>query len=538
MVDNREVITGNDFKRMIAGAYSAFLLEYERINELNVFPVPDGDTGTNMLRTLSAVAAAVAEAKEEGIGSLAKRAADSAIMGARGNSGVILSQIFRGLGRGLAGKHEASSAELGKAFQYGVLYAYRAVSKPVEGTILTVAKGIAKGAHQAVRADLPISDILGAAIGAGSAELKRTPELLPALKSAGVVDAGGRGLIVFLQGCLEGLGGDFVATEASFEMRHKASRVMPRIEMDIARPYCTEFIIKQTKVAVGEVKGALEKMGDSLIVAAGGDMVKVHVHTGHPGAVLEQAIGWGTLHDIKIDNMADQHRMTLTDPKARTPRRKTAVISVAAGVGLERMMKELGAAITISGGQSMNPSVEEFIEAAHREFAESYLILPNNRNILLAAAQVKKLLGDRVEIVPSENTPQGLAALVAYDAALGLKENAARMAEAMQGVKEASITKAVRDSMVGDALVKEGAFIGVVGGKVKLYGDTLDQVLLQTVQAIAGVGSEIVTLYYGRELQEDEAASLAHRLMEALPDLEVEIYEGGQPNYHFVLSVE
>lgn len=538
MTINKEVITGNDFKRMIAGAYNEFSLQHEKINQLNVFPVPDGDTGTNMLRTLGAVARAVAESQEEGIGSIAKRAADSAIMGARGNSGVILSQIFRGLGRGLAGKHEVTSAGLGKAFQYGVLYAYRAVSKPVEGTILTVAKGIAKGAYHAVRADLPISDILETAIEAGNVELKRTPELLPALKAAGVVDAGGQGLIVFLQGCLQGLGGDFASPSLDFEMSYKAAKIMPQVEFEIAHPYCTEFMVKNTKATVAEVKKVLTEMGDSVVIADGGEVLKVHIHTGHPGLVLECAVGWGTLHDIKIDNMADQHRSTLVSEVSNKEKVKTAIITVAAGDGLADIMKNLGAHMTILGGQSMNPAVEEFIDAVHRDIAEKYIILPNNSNIILAAAQVKKLLGDRVEIVPTVNTPQGLAALVAFDDAADIAENVQKMTDSIKTVKEASLTMAVRDSKVGEELVREGSYIGVIGGKVKVYGAEMNATLVDTVKAILDDTSELVSLYYGDEVTEDEAKEVAEMLEEALPELEVEVYAGGQPNYYFLISVE
>lgn len=539
MTGNKEVITGNDFKRMIAGAYSAFSDEHEKINRLNVFPVPDGDTGTNMLRTLGAVARAVREAKEDEIGSLAKRAADSAIMGARGNSGVILSQIFRGLGRGLAGKYEVNSAELGKAFQYGVLYAYRSVSKPVEGTILTVAKGIAKGAYHAVRSNLSIADILEAAIQAGNEELKRTPELLPALKAAGVVDAGGKGLIVFLQGCLQGLGGEFPAPDNDFEMTYKAAKIMPQAEFEITRPYCTEFIVCNTKVAVAEARRVLEKMGDSLVVADGGEVLKVHIHTGHPGLVLEHAVGWGTLHDIKIDNMADQHRNTLLEEESEEkPSLKTAVIAVAAGEGLAEIMKASGADIVISGGQSMNPAVEEFVDAVHSGKAERYIILPNNRNIILAALQVKKLVGDKVEVVQTTNTPQGLAALIAYDAELDILVNAEKMTTAMKAVREASLTIAVRDSKVEDELVKEGSYIGVIDGKVKVYGDDMQQTLVETIRKIRAEDSEIVSLYYGFDIDEAKAQEMVEAIEADLPDLEVEVYKGGQPNYHFVISVE
>ncbi|WP_199883813.1 DAK2 domain-containing protein [Anaerosinus massiliensis] len=540
MTKNKEVITGNDFKRMIAGAYSEFNLEHEKINQLNVFPVPDGDTGTNMLRTLGAVARAVAEApQDEGIGSVARRAADSAIMGARGNSGVILSQIFRGIGRGLAGKHEVHSAGLGKAFQYGVLYAYRSVAKPVEGTILTVAKGIAKGAYHAVRADLSIADILEEAIKAGNVELARTPELLPALKAAGVVDAGGRGLIVFLQGCLQGLGGEFSSPELDFEMSYKAAKIMPTVDFEIARPYCTEFMVKNTKVTVEEIRRVLGELGDSLVVADGSDIVKVHIHTGHPGTVLECAVGWGgTLHDIKIDNMADQHRAILLPNASKKTKLKTAIIAVAAGDGLADMMKSLGADIVISGGQSMNPAVEEFIDAVHQDIAEKYIVLPNNSNIILAAAQVKKLLGDRVEIVSTTNTPQGLAALVAYDREADILKNVEEMNVAIKEVKEASLTMAVRDSFVEETLVKEGSYIGVIGGKVKVFGADMIKTLIDTVKAIAGDDSEIISLYYGEDLDETKAKKIAAAVETAFPEMEVQVYAGGQANYHFIMSVE
>ena len=324
-----EMISGGDFRRMINGAYRTFLREYEAINNLNVFPVPDGDTGTNMMLTLGAVTRVLAQAPENEIGALAKRAADAAIMGARGNSGVILSQIFRGIARGLRGKNEARSAELGKAFQYGILYAYRAVSRPVEGTILTVAKGIAKGARRSVRGNLSFAEILAAAIAAGQAELAHTPELLPALKSAGVVDAGGRGLIAFFSGCLDGINGVDSAPEANFAQSLQA---IAHTHSEISHPYCTEFIVSPCSQTVAGAKAVLEPLGESLILAGGDELLKVHIHTARPGMVLESAITWGTLHDIKIDNMADQHQhrlLHLSDGEAA----KTAVISVAAGEG-------------------------------------------------------------------------------------------------------------------------------------------------------------------------------------------------------------
>lgn len=529
---------------MIAGAYGAFMREHEYINSLNVFPVPDGDTGTNMLLTLGAVAQAVAEAPDEGIGSMSRRAADSAIMGARGNSGVILSQLLRGIARGLSGKDQATSAEVGKAFQYGVLYAYRAVSRPVEGTILTVAKGIAKGTHRAVREHAAFADILTEAIAAGREELKRTPELLPALKAAGVVDAGGQGLIVFLSGCLEGLEGRFSGPESDFGRTLTVPGMVT--EINISHPYCTEFIVKQFAAGLDEVKRQLEQMGDSLVLAAGEGILKVHIHTAHPGAVLESAITWGTLHDIKIDNMADQHRkITEIEPQnavkaeALPPARSDlAVISVVSGDGLVDIMRQMGAGIIVSGGQTMNPPVEEFVAAVHNGPAEKYIILPNNKNIVLAVAQAKKLLGDRVAVVPTVNVAQGLAALLAFDPTLTIEDNVDRMTEAQATVKSGSLTVAVRDSQVDGQTVPEGAYIGVIEGSVVVWADSLTGALTALAERLTDPETGIVSLYYGAELNASEAEELAGVLRERLNGIEVEVYFGGQPHYQFIISVE
>jgi DAK2 domain fusion protein YloV len=534
MAGSKELITGGDLRRMIAGAYNKFLLEHEGINQLNVFPVPDGDTGTNMLLTLGAVARAVAEAPERGIGSLSKRAADSAIMGARGNSGVILAQIFRGLARGLLGKDQAGSAEVGKAFQYGVLYAYRAVAKPVEGTILTVAKGIAKGTRRAVREGLPFYDILDQAIQAGESELARTPELLPALKAAGVVDAGGRGLIVFLRGCLEGLGGVYAGPEADVDRTLRS--IVPTVDFEIARPYCTEFIIKNHNISQAEARSKLESQGDSLVVAEGSDVLKIHIHTDHPGAVLESALTWGTLHQIKIDNMADQHRSVLEEPvQGKT---KVAVISVAGGEGITDIMKQLGAAIVIAGGQSMNPAVEDFVDAIHSGIADQYIILPNNNNIVLAAAQVKKLVGERAEVVPTVNIPQGLAALIAFAPEKSLAENVAAMNSRLSTVQSGAVTMAVRDCMVGDCQVAAGSYIGVADHEVVVFAETAGETLVQLLQHMIRPEHEVVSLYYGADLTWEQAHDIVAQLTSKLGPVAVELYFGGQPHYHFLVSLE
>lgn len=529
-----EMISGGDFRRMINGAYRTFLREYEAINCLNVFPVPDGDTGTNMMLTLGAVTQVLAQASESEIGALSKRAADGAIMGARGNSGVILSQIFRGIARGLRGKNEATSSELGKAFQYGILYAYRAVARPVEGTILTVAKGIAKGARRAVRENVPFSEILSAAIDAGKEELARTPELLPILKSAGVVDAGGQGLIAFLSGCLDGINGIDSAPEANFSQTLKNSS--PE-KVEISHPYCTEFIVNPCSQTIQAAKAVLEPLGESLVLAGGDGLLKVHIHTARPGTVLESAITWGTLHDIKIDNMADQHEHRLVH-STNGILAKTAVISVAAGDGQAEVMRRLGAVGIVSGGDTMNPAVEDFLAAVHAGKAEHYIILPNNKNVVLAASQTQKLIGDSVTVLPSVNLPQAIAALTAFDPDKSHDVNLAVMRQRMSSVKAASLTVAVRDSQTDGRLVSAGRFIGLLEGKIVTDAENIDTALSALISEMITPQTEVVSLYYGSGVSSGEAERLQALLAQRFSSIQTELYNGGQPYYHFIISAE
>ena len=524
-------ISGADFARMIASAHQAFLREHEYINRLNVFPVPDGDTGSNMLLTLGAVNKAVSEAPDGSIGLISKRAADSALMGARGNSGVLLSQIFRGIARGLSGKEQASAAIIGKAFQYGILYAYRAVAKPVEGTILTVAKGIAKGARRAVREQAQFADILADAIAAGETELARTPELLPALKAAGVVDAGGYGLIVFLKGCLEGLGGGYGGPEAGFDAALYLADGGPEAEHTLAHPYCTEFLVLSPVITVAEAREKLTGLGESLVAAEGEALLKIHIHTAHPGQVLEMALNWGALTDIKIDNMSRQRRSMAAGG------RRVGVICVAAGDGLVEMARSLGA-IVVAGGQTMNPPVEKFIDAVHTGGADSYIILPNNKNIILAAAQAQKLLGGNITILPTVSIVEGLAALLAFDEAKSPEENVAAMRTRLAGVREGAVTKAVRAAVLADEKIAVGDFIGITGGKVVLRDGTLTGAAVRLAGELAAQKGELVSLYYGADVSQEQAQELADSLWQAWPELAVEIYAGGQPHYHLFLSVE
>lgn len=533
MKRKQETLNAADFRRMIGGAYAAFLTHHEMINSLNVFPVPDGDTGTNMLLTLGAVQQTVRQGEAGGIGQLSRKAADSAIMGARGNSGVILAQIFRGVARGLAGKETATSTEIGKAFQYGILYAYRAVARPVEGTILTVARGIAKGARRAVRGKRSFGDILREAVAAGKAELARTPELLPVLKDAGVVDAGGQGLIVLLEGCLAGLEGRYQGPEADFE---RALALPDSVGQVIgSNPYCTEFLVKGSSAAEKEAARLLDALGESLIVASAGDILKVHIHTARPGLVLETALAWGTLHDIKIDNMADQHRETIRQQNGRSG---LAVICVSPGEGLSQMMRNLGAAVVIDGGPTMNPPVEEFVNAIHSGQAERYIILPNNANILLAAIQAQKLVGPRAEVLATRNVPQGLAALVAFSGSESLEANLSRMKVAADVVRAAGVTRAVRDSVVDGQPITAGQYLGVTDDRTCAVGDDPATVLQAMVSAMVTSDTQLISLYYGAELDQEQAAKLVEGVGTQFPEVEVQLYFGGQPHYLFLIGAE
>ncbi len=527
-------ITGEQLKTMLLGAYQGFENNYEMINNLNVFPVPDGDTGTNMLHTMASVAESVSKLEDAPIGEVAQTAAKYAVLGARGNSGVILSQLLHGIGKGLAGKQAATNNEMGKAFQYGILYAYRSVARPVEGTILTVSRGIAKGAHHAVRSGQEFTEVLRQAIAAGREELNRTPELLPALKEAGVVDAGGQGLIVFFEGCLAALKGEVVPIFASAETVQANFDAVD--ELDLEYPYCTELVVRGSHVQEKEAMQALEGMGNSLIVGVVFDIVKVHIHTKNPGAVLQQALQWGSLHDIKIDNMIDQQGDKLLN--VRTSKTGLAVLSVAAGDGIAKIMKSIGAEEIIYGGQSMNPSVEDFMRCIENGKAEQYIILPNNKNIVLAVQQVKKLLGTRqIDFIPTNNLAQGIAALMAFDKDKPMVENVMNMKENAKMARSAACSIAVRDSIVNGIKVQKGQYIGLVEEKIVCAGDELLAVAAETLR-LAANEAELISIYYGKDLTEEQAVLLEEKLKKSDGEWEIEVFDGGQPLYPLLMVIE
>ena len=531
------VIDGTAFRNMLIGAYQMFEKKYEIINQLNVFPVPDGDTGNNMLNTLRSMYSMISDAaSDEQVGIIAEKAATGAVMGARGNSGVILSQIIHGISRGLRGKKTASCGQMSKAFQYGILYAYRAVTTPVEGTILSVARGIAKGTREIIRTETDFSKILKASIECGEEALAKTPEQLQILKDANVVDAGGQGLIFFLMGCFNGLTGKSEDIQVE-NVKPVLSKLEAKGEsFSVEFPYCTQFVLSPCKISGKEVRKRLNPWGESMIVAEGDNLIRVHIHSQRPGHVLDMAADWGTLHDIKCDNMIDQYK----ENKARQQKiekKPLGILSVVSGQGWMEIFKKLGADV-LSGGQTMNPSVQELSSAIENGHYEKYLILPNNKNIILAAKQIQKLMGEKIHIVPSTNAMEGLAAAMAFSPEADVESNAEAMTEALGEVKTGMVTTAVRDSVIGGIQIHKDDYLGMTRGHSIISRPDLSDCFFQLLKEIINEDMEIVTIYYGSDLSEAKASELARKAEEVYPDLTFEVYEGGQPLYPVYLSAE
>jgi DAK2 domain fusion protein YloV len=531
------VIDGICFKNMLAGAYQLVEKKYTIINQLNVFPVPDGDTGNNMLNTLRSMYSMISQDDHEAVGILAEKAAAGAIMGARGNSGVILSQIIHGISRGLHGKKTATCGEMSKAFQYGILYAYRSVTKPVEGTILSVARGIAKGTREVLRTERDFSKVLEAAIQSGEEALARTPDQLQVLKDANVVDAGGQGLLFFLQGCLNGLTGEAGDLDAMAPVQPVIQRMEAKGEaFSIEYPYCTEFIVSPCKLKAKEVRTALSSWGESMIVAEGDNLIKVHIHAQRPGHVLDMAANWGTLHDIKCDNMMDQFNKN-REMSLHREKKPLGMLAVVSGKGWESLMKNLGCDI-VRGGQTMNPSVQELSEAITNGSADKYIILPNNKNIILAAQQVQKIMGEKLRIIPTVNPMEGLAAAMAFSGERSLEENAADMEQRRGEIQTAIMTSAVRDSVVDGTMIHQGDFMGLGSACPVIADPDLASCFFRLLKNLISSDSEIVTLYYGEDFSEEKCRPLMEKARSLYPGVSFEACSGGQPLYPLYLSVE
>ena len=552
-------------KAFLAGA-KGLEANKEWINELNVFPVPDGDTGTNMTMTILSAAKEVAAIENPTMESLARAISSGSLRGARGNSGVILSQLFRGFTKEIKTVDVITTSVLSNAFNRATETAYKAVMKPKEGTILTVAKGIA---DKAAELSPEIEDIIEFAekvLEYGEHVLSQTPEMLPVLKEAGVVDSGGQGLIQVIKGCIEGLKGKIVDIDAAVtplasNKSSKASNagVGSTKEADIRFGYCTEFIINAEKTAdeqtEQELKNYLSSIGDSLVVVADDDIVKIHVHTNDPGLAIQKALTYGSLSRIKIDNMREEHQEKLIKDsekmaaqqkaetelkeKSKGPRKEYGFIAVSVGDGLSEIFKGIGADYIIEGGQTMNPSTEDMLEAIEKVNADTVYILPNNKNIILAAEQAKSLSEDtKVYVVPSKTVPQGITALINFVPDLTAEENMTQMTEEMSRVKTGQITYAVRNTSIDGMEITEGDIMGIGDSGMLAVGKDIEDTAMESLRKMVDDESELVTIYYGVDVKEADAEEFCEKARKEFPSCEFECQNGGQPIYYYMISVE
>lgn len=543
-------------KMFLAGA-KGLEAKKEYINELNVFPVPDGDTGTNMTMTIMAAAKEVANLQNPTLTELGKAISSGSLRGARGNSGVIMSQIFRGFVKELKGLDIIDVTALGNGVQHAAETAYKAVMKPKEGTILTVAKaGADKSMDLLVNGDtddiIKFCDEVAAEM---EGALLQTPELLPVLKQAGVVDSGGEGLMTFIRGALDALKGkatDFTVNTGT-ATRVVNGSVGASEEEDIRFGYCTEFIIMLERgedVVESQLKEYLQKIGDCVVVVADDDIVKVHVHTNDPGLAIQKALTYGSLTSMKIDNMREEHQEKVirdaqkvaesaSAPKKEEPRKENGFIAVAAGDGLADIFRDLGVDYVIEGGQTMNPSTDDVLSAIEQVNAENIFVLPNNGNIILAANQAKNLTEDKeVYVVPSKNIPQGIVAMISFVSGRSAAENAESMEEEMQLIKSGQVTYAVRDTNMDGKDIKQGDFMGLTDKTIVSVGSDLQGTAKELIESLLDEDSELVSLYYGSDATKEQAEQLAEDIENTHEDVEVEVQYGGQPVYSYFISVE
>ena len=525
----------------------------EKINALNVFPVPDGDTGTNMNLSMSSGAKETAANVVENIGELGKSFSKGLLMGARGNSGVILSQLFRGMSQHIADKKEVNAKEFAEAIQNGVSIAYKAIIKPVEGTILTVAREAAEAGLKAAENTTSVVEVMEAIYAEAQASLKRTPELLPILKEVGVVDSGGQGLVCVYQGFVAALKGEKIegleavetnVVDMQFEDDHDMDFMSPE---DIVYGFCTEFTVRLDKEKKefneDKFREDMSKFGDSLLVISDSEYVKIHVHTETPGDVFNYGQQYGELIKIKSDNMREQHREVLRKQEAKqatAPKelKEQAMISISMGVGLSKVLTSMGVDYIVEGGQTMNPSTEDIMKAIKEVNAKNIFIFPNNKNIQLAAKQAAELAEENVFVVESKTAPQGLAAVMVYNPQASAEENFVNMQEVLSTVSTLEVTHAVRDTNIEGVEIKKDEFMGIRNGKIVVSNLSLNTVLEELLEKSLDEDSEIVTLYLGEESTEEYTDFLEQLIEEKYPDVEVELIEPGQPVYPYIIGVE
>ncbi|CCO07522.1 DAK2 domain-containing protein [Desulforamulus hydrothermalis] len=531
---------GQGLKKMILGSTNLLARQKSEIDALNVFPVPDGDTGNNMYLTLLAAAKAIQDLETCHIGEVAEAAAQACLMGARGNSGVILSQLVRGFAKALEGKEKANALEVVEALEEGAKLAYQAVMNPVEGTMLTVMRRSAVAARTAVLRNYDLLRVMIITLREARLALQETPELLPVLKEAGVVDAGGRGYVVILEGILSVLKRveDFsLLKDFAARQEDKFAKGFSReLDTEIQFTYCTEFLVKGSQISPDAIRHELVPYGDCLMVVGSGRLVKVHIHTNHPGLVLENCLNYGSLHEVSIHNMKDQYQQN--QKQAPAPEKEVGIVTVGSGEGIIEIMNSLGADAVVVGGQTMNPSTEEIVRAIQGVAARGVLILPNNKNIILAAEQAAKMIKDKdVKVVPTRTVPQGLSALLAQQPSGNLDENFQRMSEAARSVVSGEVTRAVRETTCNGLQIKQGDLIGITEGAIVTVGQDMNRVVKELVANMLEDDHSLVTLYYGLDAG-DTAEEIFNDLKQSYPELEFELHYGGQPLYDFLISVE
>lgn len=509
----------------------------DAVDALNVFPVPDGDTGTNMSLTLDSASNEISKIQNPSIENVTKSAAKGSLMGARGNSGVILSQILRGFEKGCRGKKILTADDFANALKEASDTAYKAVMKPIEGTILTIIREASNRALQVSNDSIDLNDFFSAIISHAESVLDRTPEMLDVLKQAGVVDAGGKGLIYIFQGFWEALSGKEISQPQKREIHDGNERDISSDDIEFG--YCTEFIIQGNELNSEEFKDNIKGFGDSLLVVGDEDLIKVHIHTNNPGKILECGLNFGELIDIKIDNMRHQHtnRYNFQESVSEKPQ-EYGFITIAMGEGLSNIFKDLNVDKVIQGGQTMNPSTEDILKAINEINAQSIFILPNNSNIILAANQAKELSEKNVIVIPSKTIPQGIASMLEFDPLVSPEENKEKMVKALSNVDTVQITYSVRDSRFNDLDIKKDDIMGIFNGEINTVGSDVLEVALDVLDNTFGEDKEILTIYYGDDVTEEEADKLASLIEERYPDIDIEVYYGGQPLYYYIFSIE
>lgn len=540
-------------KMFLAGAKN-LEVKKEWINELNVFPVPDGDTGTNMTMTIMSAVKEVNGISQLTMETLAKAISSGSLRGARGNSGVILSQLLRGFTKGIRDKEELDAVTLARAIDKGVETAYKAVMKPKEGTILTVARGVADKALELADEAENLQSFLEDVIAEGNRVLSKTPDMLPVLKEAGVVDSGGQGLMVVLEGAFDAFMGKEIDLTFEAGETAKVVKITPQAEADIKFGYCTEFIIvldkEFTETDEMEFKSFLSNIGDSIVCVADDEVVKIHVHTNDPGLAIQKALTFGSLSRIKIDNMREEHQEKLikdaekvaaqqAEEMAKKPKKPVGFISVSIGDGFGDIFRELGVDYLIEGGQTMNPSTEDMLNAIRKVHAENIFILPNNKNIILAANQAKALTEDKnIIVMPTKTVPQGITAIINYVPEKSVEENEADMLEEIGKVQTAQVTYAVRDTKIDDKEIHQGDIMGIGDHGMLAVGQNVAEVAKEAVAAMVNDETELISIYYGEEFSEEEAEALGEELEEIYDFCDVEVNNGGQPIYYCIISAE